>query len=118
MLGTSGLPSGSTQRASSWARQSERPLRLSRDGLLSRSASQAPQVRHRASSRARHRRPPPRLVTEGFLSGSVQRFSDRARQRGTLSGSGERASPRARKRGLLPRFNTEAILKLDTKGIR
>ena len=109
MLGTSGLPSGSTQRASSWARQSERPLRLSRDGLLSRSASQAPQVRHRASSQARHSGLPLRLGAALLLELDKE---------GLLSGSGERASPRARKRGLLPRFNTGALLKLDTKGIR
>ena len=115
MLGTEGLPqaqhrgpSGSTQRASSRARQSGPPLRLSREGLLSGSVSQvlrfhigpplrldtegllpdssqraSSQARYSASSRAQHRGPPLGLGIKGLLSGYEKRTSSQVQHRGS-----------------------------------
>ena len=69
MIGTEGLLSGSTQRASSRARQSGPLLRLSREGLLSDLASRALRL---------DTGPPLRLDTEGLLPGSSQNASFQA----------------------------------------
>ena len=69
MIGTEGLLSGSTQRASSRARQSGPLLRLSREGLLSDLASRALRL---------DTGPPLRLDTGGLLPGSSQNASFQA----------------------------------------